>query len=317
MASGRSRVVVLRGEAGAGKTSLLDYVSDRAIGWRTAKAVGVEAEVELAYSGLHQLCAPMLDRLGRLPLPQRDALAIVFGRSGGRAPDPFLVALATLTLFAEVAEQRPLLSVVDDAHWLDRASAQVLGIVGQRLVAERIALICAARTGVGDDILAGAPQLAVLGLGNTEARTLLLDHVYGPLDAAVCDRIVAESHGNPLALLELPRTWNASDHAGGFGLPDSRPLAGRIEESYTRRLLQLPPDTRLLLLAAAAEPLGDPGLLHRAAQRLGLELVAGDPAVDLGLLAIGHRVEFAHPLIRSAAYGVGHSGDRQMARMPA
>jgi DNA-binding CsgD family transcriptional regulator/predicted negative regulator of RcsB-dependent stress response len=308
--AGASRVVVLRGEAGVGKSALLGYLSDQVTGWRVARAVGVESEMELAYAGLHQLCAPMLDHLERLPAPQRDALATVFGLSTGPAPDRFLVGLATLTLFAEAAEHQPLICVVDDAQWLDQASAQLLGFVARRLLAEQIALVCAARTGVGDNVLAGLPLLPIGGLRDSDARSLLLGNVSGPLDAAVCDQIISESHGNPLALLELPRTWDAAALAGGFGLPGSQPVASRIEQSYARRLRQLPADTRLLVLAAAAEPLGDPVLFHRAAATLGLDLAAVSPAVDAGLLQVGGRVEFAHPLVRSAAYRSGAAEDR-------
>lgn len=309
--AGASRMTVLRGEAGAGKSALLAYLSDRVAGWRVARAVGSESEVELAYSGLHQLCGPMLDHLGRLPVPQRNALETVFGRSTGPTPDRFLVGLATLTLFAEVAEQQPLVCIVDDAHWLDQASAQILGFVARRLLAERVALVCAARTDIGNDVLAGIPELSIRGLGDSDARALLLDNVHGPLDAAVCEQIIAESHGNPLALLELPRTWNAADLAGGFGLPRSRPIAGKIEQSYVERLVELPCDARLLLLTAAAEPLGDPAVLHRAAETLGMNMAATDAAVDAGLLKIGgRRVEFAHPLVRSAAYRSAAAGDR-------
>ena len=308
--AGRSRVTVLRGEAGVGKSALLGYLSGRVAGWHVARAAGVEAEMELAYAGLHQLCAPMLDHLDRLPVPQRDALATVFGRSAGTAPDRFLVGLATLTLFAEVAEQQPLVCVVDDAQWLDRASAQILGFVARRLLAERIAVVCAARTGAGDDVLAGLPELSMRGLGDSDARALLLANVPGPLDTAVCDQIVKESHGNPLALLELPRTWNVTDLAGGFGLPSSQPVAGRIEQSYVRRLQLLPSDTQLLVLTAAAEPLGDRVLLHRAAGTLGIDIAAAGPAQDGGLLELGGRVEFAHPLVRSAAYRSAAADDR-------
>ena len=234
----------------------------------------------------------------------------MFGRSAGPAPDRFLVGLATLTLFAEVAEQQPLACVVDDAQWLDHASAQILGFVARRLFAERIAVVCAARTGVGDDVLAGLPALPVPGLGDSDARALLLANVPGPLDAAVCDQIIKESHGNPLALLELPRTWNVAGLAGGFGLPSSQPVAGRIEQSYVRRLQLLPSDTQLLVLTAAAEPLGDPVLLHRAAGTLGIDIAAAGPAQDGGLLALGGRVEFAHPLVRSAAYRSAAADDR-------
>jgi DNA-binding CsgD family transcriptional regulator len=309
--AGRSRVAVLRGEAGVGKSALLDYLSDRAAGWQVTRAAGVESEMELAYSGLHQLCAPMLDHLSSLPGPQRHALATVFGRTAGAAPDRFLVGLATLTLFAEVAEQQSLLCIVDDGQWLDQASAQILGFVARRLLAERVAVVCAARTGTGDDVLAGLPGMPIRGLGDGDARALLLASVAGPLDASACDQIVMESHGNPLALIELSRTWNVSDLAGGFGLPASQPVAGRIEQSYVRRLQLLPPDTRLLVLTAAAEPLGDRLLLHRAAGMLGIDFAAAGPAQDGGLLILGGRVEFAHPLVRSAAYHSAAAEDRR------
>ena len=294
--------MVLRGDAGVGKSALLGYLSDQLAGSRVASAAGVESEMELAYSGLHQLCAPLLDHLARLPVPQRNALATVFGLSAGPAPDRLLVGLATLTLLAEAAEQHPLVCIVDDAQWLDHASAQVLAFVARRLLAERVGLVCAARTGVENDVLAGLPVLPIRGLGDDDARTLLLGTVHGPLDAAVCDQIITESHGNALALLELPRTWSAADLAGGFGLPGGPPVAGKIEQSYLRRLLLLPADTQMLVLAAAAEPLGDLVLLHRAAEALGIDLAAAGPAVDAGLLQLNARVEFAHPLVRSATY---------------
>ena len=305
----RGRVAVLRGEAGVGKSALLGYVSDRVAGWRVATAGGVESEMELAYSGLHQLCAPMLDRLAGLPAPQRDALATVFGQSTGPVPDRFLVGLGTLTLLALIADEQPLVCIVDDAQWLDQASAQTLSFVGRRILAERIALLLAARTGISDDVLAGLPELSIEGLGDSNARALLLDNMHGPLDAAVRDQIIADSHGNPLALLELPRTWNAAALAGGFGLPISHPVVSKIEQSYARRLVHLPPDTQLLVLAAAAEPLGDPVLLHRAAQTLGIEIARVGPAMDAGLLKVGGRVEFAHPLVRSAAYASATAED--------
>jgi DNA-binding CsgD family transcriptional regulator len=308
--AGQSRVIVVRGEAGIGKSALLGHLLEKVAGWHVATALGVESEMELAYSGLHQLCGPMLDHLDRLPTPQREALATVFGQSSGPAPDRFLVGLAALTLFAEIAEEQPLVCIIDDAQWLDRASAQILGFVARRLLAERIALVCATRSDLGDQALAGLPELSVDGLGDSDARALLLENVYGPLDAAVCDQIVTDSHGNPLALLELPRSWRAADLAGGFGLPDSQPVVSKIEQSYVRRLRVLPSETQLLVLAAAAEPLGDPLLLHRAAETLGVDMGAADPAVDAGLLRIGGRVEFAHPLVRSAAYRSAATEDR-------
>ena len=309
--AGRSRILVLRGEPGFGKSALLGYLSDRARGCRVAKAVGVESETDLDYGGLHQLCAHMLDRLEWIPAPQRDALATVFGQDTGPAPDRFLVGLGTLTLFALIADEQPLVCVVDDAQWLDNASAQILGFVGRRLLAEPIALVCAARRGSGDHVFAGFPEMSIDGLSNTDARTLLLQNMHGPLDSAVCDQIVTESHGNPLALLELPRTWDLAELAGGFGLPKSHSVVGKIERSYVQRLVQCPADTQLLVVAAAAEPVGDPLLLHRAAKTLHLDMAAAAPAVDAGLLEIGGRVKFAHPLARSAAYGSAGVNDRR------
>jgi DNA-binding CsgD family transcriptional regulator/tetratricopeptide (TPR) repeat protein len=308
--AGRSRVAVLRGDAGVGKSALLHYVSLCAADCRVATAVGVESEMELPYSALHQLCAPMLDLREGLPVPQREALETVFGLSARPAPDRFLVALGTLTLLAEVAERQPLVCIVDDAQWLDQASAQILGFVARRLLAERIALVCAARTGVGDEVLVGLPEIIIRGLADKDARELLLDNVHGPLDRAICDQIVAESRGNPLALLELPRTFPTGDLAGGFGLPDS-PVASRIERSYRERLVRLPSDTQLFVLVAAAEPLGDPALLRRAAETLRLDTGSANAAIDAGLLRVAARVEFAHPLVRSAAYRFATPGDRR------
>jgi DNA-binding CsgD family transcriptional regulator len=267
--------------------------------------------MELPYSGLHQLCAPMLDHLDRLPIPQRNALATVFGKETGPAPDRFLVGLAALTLLSEIAEPRPLLCLVDDAQWLDEASVQMLEFVGRRLLAERIALVCAARIGAGDDLFAGLPELLIGGLVESDARALLLENVRRPIDTAVYSQIIAESHGNPLALLELPRTWNAEDLAGGFGIPTRQPVFTKVEQSYAKRLLTLPAETQLFVLAAAAEPLGDPVLLHQAIETLGLEMTAAGPAVDAGLLQVGPRVEFAHPLVRTAAYRSAAADERQ------
>jgi DNA-binding CsgD family transcriptional regulator len=307
---GRSRVVVVRGEAGAGKSALLDYVLGCADACRVCTAVGIESEMELAYSGLHQLCAPMLDYDERLPAPQRDALRTVFGRQTGPAPDRFLVGLATLTLLAEVAEEQPLLCVIDDAQWLDIASAQILSFVGRRLLAERVAMVCAARTVADAEALPGLPELHVAGLGAADARALLLSNLKVPFDTTVSDRIVAESHGNPLALLELPRTWNINELAGGFGLPTRQHIAGKIEKSYATRLAALPVSTQLLALTAAAEPLGDPLLLYRAGEILGFDLADSIAAVEAGLLDISRTVRFAHPLARSAAYGSAADEDR-------
>ncbi len=301
-AGGTSQVLVIRGDAGVGKSALLAHLAGQLAGWRVVTVAGVESEMELAYSGLHQLCHPLLGHLDALPGPQAAALATVFGLDTGPTPDRFLVGLATLSLLAEGAEAAPLACLVDDAQWLDRASAQVLAFVARRLLAERVALVCAARVGPGDEVLAGMPTLPVGGLGEADARTLLLRTLHAPLDADVTARIVAECAGNPLALLELPRTWNAADLAGGFAVPHQRAVSSRIEQSYVQRLEHLPADTRLLVLAAAAEPVGDPVVLRRAAEQLGVEFAAAEPAVDVGLLRVGGRVAFAHPLVRSAAY---------------
>ena len=298
--AGESQPLVVRGEPGVGKTALLDYLVEQASGSRVAHASGVEAEMELAYAGLHQLLTPMLDRLERLPGPQRGALATAFGLSAGPAPDRFLVGLATLSLLADVAEEHPLLCLVDDAQWLDRTSAQVLGFVARRLVAESVALVFAAR--VPGDELAGLPELVVEGLPEADARALLAAALTGPLDAPVQERLLAETAGNPLALLELPRGLTPAELAGGFALPDAMPLAGRIEASFRRRLEALPEETRSLLLVAAADPVGDPVLLWQAAERLGIRAAAATPAAAAGLLEIGTRVLFRHPLVRSAAY---------------
>jgi AAA ATPase domain len=215
--AGGSRVLVLRGEPGVGKTALLDYLVGRAAGLRVARAAGVQSEMELAFAGLHQLCAPMLDRLKHLPVPLRDALRTAFGISAGPAPDRFLVGLAVLSLLSEAAEEQPLVCVVDDEHWLDRASARTLGFVARRLAAEPVGLVLSAR--IPGEELAGLPELAVEGLGEEDARALLDSVLAGPLDARVRDQIVAETRGNPLALLELPRGLTPVQLAGGFGLP--------------------------------------------------------------------------------------------------
>ena len=292
-----------------GKTALLDYVAEHASGCRVARVAGVQSEMELAYAGLHQLLTPMLGRLERLPAPQRAALRTAFGLGPESVPDRFLVGLATLSLLADAAEEQPLLCLVDDLQWLDHASAQVLGFVARRLAAESIGLVFAAR--VPGDELAGLPELVVEGLQEADARALLDAVVTGPLDPRIRDRIVAETHGNPLALLDLPWGVGPAELAGGFALPDAMPLAGRIEESFQRRLDALPADTRVLVLVAAAEPVGDPVLVWRAARRLGIGAEAATPGADAGLLEVGARVRFQHPLVRSAAYRAASLQERQ------
>ena len=284
-----------------GKTALLEYMVDAASDVRVVRAVGVESEMELAFAALHQLCAPVLDHLGRLPAPQREALEIVFGLSGGPPPDRFLVGLAVLSLLSEVAEARPLVCLVDDAQWLDHASAQTMAFVARRLVAESVAVVFATREPVAD--LRGLLELEVQGLRNGDAQALLGSVVRFLLDESVRDRIVAETRGNPLALLELPRGLTATQLAGGFGLLGAHALSGRIEESYRQRLAELPPETVRFLLVAAAEPVGDPLLVWRAADRLGIGAKAAAVAETEELLTIGERVTFSHPLVRSAVYG--------------
>jgi DNA-binding CsgD family transcriptional regulator/tetratricopeptide (TPR) repeat protein len=306
--SGQSQVLVLRGEAGVGKTALLEYLVERASGFRVARAAGVESEVELAFAGLHQLCAPMLDRLDDLPAPQRDALATAFGRSAGTPPDRFLVGLAVLSLLDAATEDQPLMCVVDDAQWLDRVSAQTLGFVARRLLAEPVALVFAVRDN-GADELTGLPELPIRGLSDGDARALLDSVIRGRLDERVRDRIVAEARGNPLALLELPRDPATAE--GGFGRPDGRPPAGRVEQSFLRRVQSLPIPTQRWLLTAAAEPVGDTALLIRAADRLGISADVAAPAEAAGLIEIGTRVRFRHPLMRSAAYHAADLHDRR------
>jgi DNA-binding CsgD family transcriptional regulator len=299
---GDSGALVLRGEPGIGKTALLTYLLGRASGCVTARAVGVEAEMELAFAGLHQLCAPFLARLDRLPAPQRNALSTAFGLQAGDAPDRFLVGLALLSLLSDVTEEQPLVCVVDDAQWLDQASAQALGFVARRLAAESVVLVFAVREPAAERHLTGLTELVVPGLVDGEARGLLLSVITGPIDERVRDRIVAETRGNPLALLELPRDLTPQELAGGFGLPDAAPLSGRIEDSFLRRLESLPPTTRLLLAVAAAEPIGDPVLVWRAAGQLGVDADAASSAVAAGLVDFAGHVRFRHPLVRSAAY---------------
>jgi AAA ATPase domain len=307
--SGQSRALVVLGEPGVGKTALMQYALESVSAYRVARAVGVESEMELAFAALHQLCAPMLDRLERLPGPQREALATAFGLSSGDAPDRFLVGLAALGLLSEVAHEQPLLCFVDDAQWLDRASAQTLAFVARRLYAESVGVVFATRE--PSEELRGLPELHVQGLRNGEARELLASAVHGPLDERVRDRIVAETRGNPLALLELPRGLSQAELAGGFGLPDAPALSGRIEESFQRQLAELEPSTQLLLLVAAAEPLGDPMLVWRAAEQLGIAPDVAPPAAAAGLAEFGGRVRFRHPLVRSAVYRAASPTERK------
>lgn len=311
--AGQSQILVLRGEAGIGKSALIDDLVESAGGTRIARVAGVESEMELAYAGLHQLCAPLMTRIDALPGPQHDALSVAFGVKAGNPPDRFLVGVAVLSLLAAVSEEQPLICVVDDAQWLDEVSARTLAFVGRRLLAEQVVVVFAVR---GDgpssshDPLAGLPELVVPGLRAGDARALLDSVVPGQLDERVRERIVAETGGNPLALLELPRGLTATELAGGFGTPDTRAVPTRIEHSFLRRIASLPGVTRQLLLAAAADPVGDVALLRRVGDRLAIEIdeAAGDAA---GLIELGARVRFRHPLARSAAYRSASPRDRK------
>ena len=317
--AGRSAALVVRGEAGVGKTALLDYVAESAADLRVLRAAGVESEMELAFAALHQICGPVLDRLARLPAPQRDALGIAFGLQAGPPPDRFLIGLAVLSLLAAAAEDGPLVCLMDDARWLDRASARVLAFAARRLVAESVLMTFAAREPDAD--LDGLPELVVGGLREADARQLLRSVVPWPLDDRVAGQIVAETRGNPLALLELPRGLSPAQLAGGFGLPDAQPqplpqglaLSGRIEDSFLRRVAALPGPVRQWLVVAAAEPTGDLALVWRAAARLGLPASVAAPAVHDGLVEVGVPLRFRHPLVRSAVYRSASAAERQAA----
>jgi DNA-binding CsgD family transcriptional regulator len=309
--AGRSGTLVLRGEAGVGKTALLERAVESASDLTVLRASGVESEMELPFAALHQLCAPLLDRLDHLPGPQRDSLEITFGLSEGQAPDRFFVGLAVLGLLSEAAEERPLLCVIDDAQWLDRASAQVFAFVARRLQAESVAMLFAARK--PSDETAGLPELVLEGLRGADARALLASVIPGRLDERIADELLAETRGNPLALLELPRGLTAAQLAGGFGLPAALSLSGRIEESFKERMEALPADTQRLLLVAAADPTGDPALFWLAAEQLRIAGSALEPAESVGLIRLDSRVRFRHPLARSAVYRAAAPEDRRRA----
>lgn len=315
--AGRSGVLVVRGEAGIGKSALLGHTRDTAhlAGFRVESMTGVQAESQFAFAGLHQLCALLLERRGELPEPQQAALGVAFGLQAGAAPDRFLVGLAVLNLLAEVAEEEPLLCLVDDAQWLDRASAEVLAFVARRVGAERLALVFAVRDSVEAEALpfSGMAEVRLGPLGETDARALLAGAVRAPLDEVVRARIVAESRGNPLALLELPHVAQPAHLTGGFEVLEGPDVPRRVEDSFRQRSGSLPAQTQLLLLVAAAEPTGDQGLLWRAAERLGLGRDTADPAEAAGLLAIDTRVRFRHPLVRSAVYQAASGPDRRRA----
>lgn len=310
--SGRSQVLVVRGEPGVGKSALLGHLLRGSSGCRVVQAAGIEYEMELPYAGLQQLCAQVLDLKERLPEPQRAALETAFGLSPKAPPDRFVVGLAVLGLLSEAAEEQPLVCVIDDAHWLDQASARTIAFVARRLLAESVGLVFAVRRSSEVRELAGLPELMLGGLKDSDARALLDVAWPGRLDEQVRDRLIAESRGNPLALLELPRGLTPTELAGGFELPGVGSLATQIEQSFRRQLESLPDDTRLLMLTAAAEPVGDVALLWRAASLLGLGTEAAAAGQTAGLIDLGARVRFRHPLVRSAVYRAASATDRLM-----
>jgi DNA-binding NarL/FixJ family response regulator len=312
--AGRSSSLVIRGEAGVGKTALLHYLAEHSSGCRVARVRGVESEQEFAFAGLLQLCGgSILERAERLPAPQRDALMQAFGLMDGPAPEGFLVGLAALSLLSGLAEERPLVCLLDDVQWLDSESASVLSFVARRLDAEPIAMVFAIREPSPEQELDGLPELVLSGLDDADARRLLEAVVPGGMDEQVRDRIVAETRGNPLALLELPRGLTPAELAGGFGLPGGRELSSRVEQSFLRRVQSLPPETQRLLLVAAAEAAGDAAAVAEAAAELGIDSAAMVPAEDAGLIDMGPGVRFRHPLVRSAAYRAATPHERRQA----
>ena len=310
---GQSGVLIIRGEAGIGKTELLRYAARHATGFRVARVTGVEAEMELPFAGIHQLCAPLLDQLEALPQPQQDALNVALGLASGDVPDRFLLGLAVLGLLAAVSEERPLLCLVEDAQWLDGTSALILGFIARRLLAESVVIVVTLREPDTRHDFRGLPELLLRGLRKEDARTLLGRAIPGRLDDRVRDRIVAETRGNPLALLDLPRSMSEAELAGGFVLPAATDLSRHLEERYLQRAGELPEATQQLLLLAAAEPIGDATLVWRAAHGLGIDRNSLAPAEDAQLVEVGARVQFRHPLVRSAVYRAAVLSERRAA----
>ncbi|MDQ1458755.1 MAG: hypothetical protein QOI08_239, partial [Actinomycetota bacterium] len=308
---GDARVLVIRGDAGIGKTVLLEHLTYAASGCTVVHAVGIESEMEIPFAALHQLCASMLDRLDALPEPQREAISAVFGLTTGGPPDRLLIGLAVLNLFSAVSDDGPLVCVVDGAQWLDRESAQALAFVARRLLADPVCVVFATCWRVAD--FAEFPELVVDGLHDADAHTLLSTVLHAPVDVRVRERIVAETRGNPLALLEWPRGLTPAELAGGFGMPALLPMAGQIEENFRRRVAELPRATQRFLTVAAAEPTADPVTVWRAASALGVGPQDAMPAIDVGLVELGVHVSFRHPLVRSAAYNAAALADRQAA----
>jgi len=309
----QSSVLVLRGEPGIGKTALLEYAAEHAAGCRVVRSVGVEWEMELPFAGLHQLCVGLLDGRPQLPVPQAEALATAFGLSSGPEPNRFLVGLAVLSLLSAAAGVDPLVCLVDDVQWLDRSSVQALAFVARRLHAEPVVLLFAEREPCQVEELAGLPELRLGGLADRSARKLLRSVIAAPMDELVRVRILAETRGNPLALLELPRESSGEGFAGGFELPGDDSLPRRIEATFHRRVQRLPAETQQLVLLAAADPTGEQALLARASKEIGVPLKGLGPAEEAGLLELAAQVRFRHPLLRSAIYRAASSDQRRAA----
>ena len=310
--SGRGSTLVLLGDGGIGKTALLDRAVARSDRFRVLRAAGTPSEVDLPYAALHQLCHEVDEGVTRLPGPQATQLATALGRRGTEPPDRYLVGLATLGLISELASAQPLLWVVDDAEWLDRASAQALDFVARRLGPVPVLLLIGARHPPGGDALAGLPGLVVRGLSDLAAAELLATAMPGRLDVAVRDRIVAEARGSPRALLEVAADLAPGGLAGGFEVgPVTRHVAALTEE-LAARAETLPAPSRRLLLLAAADPVGDPALLWRAAVRLGIRPRHVALVEAEGLVRFEARVTFRHPLLRTAVYGSASSRDRRL-----
>ncbi len=305
---GQSGVLVVRGEPGIGKTALVEHVVESVSGCRVLRAVGVESEMELPFAGLHQLCSPVLDRVDELPGPQGEALGTTFGLRGGDPPDRFLVGLGTLNLLAGLGAERPLICFVDDAQWLDLASAQTMAFVARRLLADPVALLFVARERPA--LFAGLAEVALEAITDDDSRALLESVIPFVLDADVRERIIAEAGGNPLALLELPRSLPPARLAGGFTISAATPASSRIEAAFRHRISALSIETRRLMLVAASEPVGDPVIVLRAARSLGIARHAARAAEADGLVEFGTRVRFRHPLVRSCAYHAASLDER-------
>ena len=308
---GEGGAIVVHGEPGIGKTALLDHAVNSAHEFTVLRTVGNEAEMELPFASLQDFFSPAVSAIPQLPQPQRRAIEVVFGRRDGEAPDRLLVGLGLLNLLSELSTQRPVVCVVDDTQWLDASSAQAISFAARHISKDAVAFVFGARRLTEE--VRGLPELMIAGLADLDARELLATVLPDRLDDRVVDRLVAETHGNPLALLEMPRGLTPSQLAGGFGLPVSVSLAGQIEESYRRRLARLSLDSRRLLLVVAADPTGDPGLIWRAADSLHIAEDAAEAIEDHELVEFREHVVFRHPLVRSAVYNTAAPKEKREA----